>query len=100
MVDAAEQIPVVYGDEFCPSASRLKQELQNRKISFEWRDVYRDPNYQPELKKLARGNLSVPTVVFPDGTVMVEPSTSAVLNKLNPQQSSPGILSRLFKRSR
>jgi hypothetical protein len=34
------------------------------------------------LKALARGYLSVPTLVFPDGSVMIEPSSRSVLLKL------------------
>ena len=74
---------VVYGHAYCPGARRLRTALEERKIDHEWRDVRDgDPRYQGELKELARGYLSVPTVVFPDGTLMVEPYVNDVLDKI------------------
>jgi len=57
--------------------------LAEHHIEHEWRDV-RDgePRFRDELRQLARGYLSVPTVIFPDGTVMVEPRPEDVLGKL------------------
>ena len=47
---------------------------------YEWRDIVDgDPDFKDELSLLARGHLSVPTVVFPDGEVMVEPNPKEVL---------------------
>jgi hypothetical protein len=41
-----------------------------------------DSAYREELMPLASGFLSVPTLVFPDGEVMVEPNPKRVLEKL------------------
>lgn len=100
---------IVYGHDFCPLSRSVKRALNDNQIAFEWRDVETgDPRYKDELKKLARGYLSVPTVVFPDGTVMVEPNSTAVLKKLAsnhpaepasapaPDKGNTGILARLF----
>ena len=61
----------------------LAEVLAEHHIEHEWRDV-RDgePRFRDELRQLARGYLSVPTVIFPDGTVMVEPRPEDVLGKL------------------
>jgi mycoredoxin len=100
---------IVYGHDFCPLSRSVKRALNDNHIEYEWRDVDSgDPRYKDELKKLARGYLSVPTVVFPDGTVLVEPNSTAVLKKLAsdhpaepasapaPDKGNTGILSRLF----
>lgn len=90
---------IVYGNGHCWMARSLRRALDENGIRYEWRDVEDgEPRYKDDLRKLARGYLSVPTVVFPDGTVMVEPSASMVLNRLDPQPASPSLLSRLFKR--
>ena len=88
----------MYGHDFCPQAWVLKREFAKRQIDHEWRDIANgDPAYQEELKLLARGFLSVPTVVFPDGTVMVEPGPKKVLEKLGiVDERKPGILGQLF----
>jgi mycoredoxin len=100
---------IVYGHDFCPLSRSVRRALNENHIAFEWRDVETgDPSYRDELKKLASGFVSVPTVIFPDGTVMVEPNSTAVLKKLAAEQpaepaSAPApdkgkgsILSRIF----
>jgi hypothetical protein len=74
----------VYGHAYCPGARRLRTALDDRKVTYEWRDIREgDPRFENQLKELANGYLSVPTLIFPDGTLMVEPLLNEVLNKLN-----------------
>ncbi len=74
---------IIYGHSFCLQAQLLANELTKQQILYEWRDVLEGPgHFQEELKLLANGNLSVPTIIFPDGTVMVEPWPGQVLEKL------------------
>ena len=88
---------IVYGHHYCGSALLLARALAEHHIDHEWRDVADgEPRFKGELRQLARGYLSVPTVVFPDGTVMVEPWPDDVLSKLSLRQ--PGLIERLFRR--
>ena len=74
---------IVYGHDYCGLSQMLAEALAEHHIDHEWRDVKNgEPRFQDELRKLARGYLSVPTVIFPDGTVMVEPRPNKVLEKL------------------
>ena len=74
---------IVYGHAYCWQAALLADALREHQIDHDWRDVVEgDSVYRDELKKLARGYLSVPTVIFPDGTVMVEPLPDQVLDKI------------------
>lgn len=76
---------IVYGRKSCGSARWLSEVLDENSVHYEWRDIaLGEPRFQSELRALARGYLSVPTVVFGDGTVMVEPRPDQVLNKLRP----------------
>lgn len=87
---------VVYGHDYCGQARMLADALKKHAIEHEWRDIRTgDPAYKDELRELARGYLSVPTVVFPDGTVMVEPWPETVLEKLGKRQ--PGVVEKLGK---
>jgi glutaredoxin len=89
---------IVYGHDFCWQARRLASVLDKYGIRYEWRDVSEgEPRYQDELRRLTRGNLSVPTVVFLDGTVMVEPWPDDVLKKLSAPR--PNRLKRLFRQT-
>ena len=90
---------IVYGHDYCGQALALKHLLAVYNIQHEWRDVMKgDPRFRNELEKLARGNLSVPTVIFPDGTVIVEPMPSQVLNRLQPRQ--PNLVERWLRWTR
>ena len=84
---------IVYGHDSCWQARRLALTLEKLKIDHEWRDIMNgDPVYAEELKALARGYLSVPTVIFPDGTVMVEPYADDVIAEL--KRTHPGLLKK------
>jgi mycoredoxin len=86
---------IVYGHDLCGQSQLLKRALHDHHIEHEWRDVLTgDPRFRDELEELARGNLSVPTVIFPDGTVIVEPRPSQVLNHL--QAGRPNLVERLL----
>lgn len=89
---------IVFGHDNCGLSRWLAQELEHEQIAHEWRDVLKgDPRFKAELRALAHGYLSVPTVVFPDGTVMVEPRPDEVLSKLRvPNQRRPSWLERLL----
>ncbi len=74
---------IVYGHGDCALSLWLALSLKENHIEHEWRDVRKgEPRFKGELKELTHGNLSVPTVIFPDGTVMVEPRPDQVLDKL------------------
>jgi mycoredoxin len=89
MDNVARNALIVYGHDYCGQARALKKALTQHQVAHEWRDVLQgDARYRDELKQLARGNLSVPTVIFPDGTVMVEPLTDAVLDYLKLREPS------------
>jgi len=74
---------IVYGHEYCADAIYLQSYLNRNAIDYEWRDIANgDSHFKDELRLLARGYLSVPTVVFPDGEMLVEPNPREVLARL------------------
>ena len=74
---------IIYGHDYCGQARRLARTLNQKEIEYEWRDIHNgDPAWKEELRSLAKGYLSVPTVVFLDGKVMVEPWPEEVLDHL------------------
>jgi len=74
---------IVYGHAFCPDVFRLRRILEREGIAYEWRNIVGgDPRWTDELRLLAKGYLSVPTVVFPDGQVLVEPDPRELLARL------------------
>jgi len=74
---------IVYGHQYCPEVYFLRSALHQHGVEYEWRDVAgSDPGVREELRAMARGYLSVPTVILPDGEVLVEPNPRQVLDKL------------------
>jgi mycoredoxin len=72
----------VYGTTWCPDCLRAKQVLARHSISYDWIDISSDAEARAYLEKINRGNRSVPTIVFTDGSIMVEPSNSELEKKL------------------
>jgi mycoredoxin len=71
-----------YGTNWCPSSRRAKKILVDRGIDFEWINIDEDPDGREFVMEVNNGNRSVPTIVFPDGDILVEPSSAQLSNKL------------------
>jgi mycoredoxin len=78
---APEQIKI-YGTKWCPDCVRAKQVLNKNKVPFTWVDVEEDEAACRYVEKINGGYKSVPTLVFPDGSVMVEPGKAELEKKL------------------
>ena len=72
----------VYGTRWCPDCRRAKQVLDRHNIPFLWIDIEDDAAAMSYVQKVNGGYRSVPTIVFPDGSVLVEPANEALEKKL------------------
>jgi len=93
---------IVYGHDHCPHSRFMAKALKKYGVNHEWRDVNQgQQDFAHELRQLANGHLSVPTVIFPDGTVMVEPWPTQVLRKMGIQPTGwlDKLVDRLQKKS-
>ena len=79
---AAERQIKVYGTSWCPDCARTRQFLTRRGIPFAWSDIEEDEEGCAYVEQVNKGNRSVPTIVFPDGSIMVEPSNAELEKKL------------------
>ena len=72
----------VYGVSWCPDCRRSRAVLDETNIPYVWIDI--DENKLGEKFVLAtnRGNRSVPTIIFPDGSVLVEPGSGQLRQTL------------------
>ena len=57
--------------------------MTEKGIDFEWINIDKDMEGREYVMKVNNGYRSVPTIVFPDGEILVEPSSSKLLAKLN-----------------
>ncbi len=74
----------IYGTSWCPDTARARQCLSRRNIPFVWCDIEKDKEGCAFVEKVNGGNRSVPTIVFPDGSILVEPSNFELEKKLGP----------------
>jgi mycoredoxin len=73
---------IMYGTTWCPDCYRAKSFFNTRGITFKWIDIGNDPKAASEVERMNKGNRSVPTIVFPDGSILVEPSNAELEKKL------------------
>ena len=78
----------VYGTEWCGDCKRAKKVLDERKVTYNWTDIDKDHNLMEYVKELNNGKSIVPTIVFPDGSILVEPSNVQLIEKLELQTLS------------
>ena len=72
----------VYGASWCPDCRRAKRFLGDQRISFEWHDIEVDPDGVRIVHERNGGNNIIPTIVFPDGSHLSEPSNEELAQKL------------------
>jgi glutaredoxin len=72
----------VYGTEWCGDCFRTRQYLKRISIPFTFINIDRDKDAEQFVLHTNRGMRSVPTIVFEDGTVLVEPSNQELADKL------------------
>jgi glutaredoxin len=74
---------VMYAVEWCPDCRRAKFFFKRKKIEVLEVDVNTDTKAEAFVKELNHGNRSVPTIILPDGSLMVEPSSEELENKFS-----------------
>ena len=72
----------MYGTKWCPDCARARQILKKHNITYDWIDIEQDEKACAYVVKVNGGYQSVPTIVFPDDSVLVEPSNAALEKKL------------------
>jgi len=72
----------VYGAHWCPDCRRSKQFLGEHQIAYAWVDIEQDPAAEQYVIEKNDGKRIIPTVVFADGSFLVEPSNAELAAKL------------------
>ena len=72
----------MYATSWCGFCRRLKSQLAREGIEVADIDIERDPAAADYVMSVNGGNQTVPTVVFPDGTALTNPSAAEVRNRL------------------
>lgn len=72
----------MYTTTWCGYCVRLKKALQNEGIAWTEVDIENDPAAADFVMSVNGGNQTVPTVKFPDGSALTNPSIKDVKAKL------------------
>ena len=72
----------VYGTPWCGDCKRALRVLDQYQASYQYVNIEVDESARSYVEQVNRGFQSVPTIVFPDGSVLVEPSSSVLTQKL------------------
>ncbi len=74
---------VIYGTMWCGDCRRARAVFDRLQVPYRWVDVDRDVDAARLVESLNRGFRSVPTILWPDGSMLVEPSSEELARKLS-----------------
>ena len=76
------KIEVVFGTEWCGDCKRSKKFLDENNVPYKWIDIDYDEEAKEKAARLNGGQWRVPTIVFSDGSILIEPSDEELKKKL------------------
>lgn len=79
----------MYTTPWCGYCRRLKSQLAREGIELSEVDIERNPAAADYVMAVNGGNQTVPTVVFPDGTALTNPSAAQVAQRLRELTTRP-----------
>ena len=72
----------VFGAFWCPDCRRSKQFLGENQIPYNWVNIEEDEQAERRVIEMNDGKRIIPTMVFADGSTLVEPSNAELAAKL------------------
>jgi glutaredoxin len=80
----SEKLEIIkfYGASWCADCHRAIRFLNENDVKFDITNIDEDMNAADEVTKINKGYKSIPTIVFSDNTILVEPSNQQLAEKL------------------
>jgi len=72
----------VYGTTWCSDCKRAKRFLGDQQVEYTWIDVEQNEDARAFVEDHNDGKTIIPTIVFDDGSILVEPSNAQLAQKL------------------
>ena len=72
----------VYGAPWCPDCRRSKEFLGEQRVRYIWVDIDQDEEGRKYVQQANNGKQIIPTIVFADGSILVEPTNAELASKL------------------
>mgnify|MGYP001345730708 CR=1 FL=1 len=76
---------IVYSTVWCPDCKRAKKFFGEQRVPYTNIDIEQDSEAMAFVEKVNEGKRIIPTIVFPDGSILVEPSNAELAAKLGLQ---------------
>ena len=80
-----ESVIKFYGAQWCPDCRRSRTFLGEHRVPYQFIDVDQDTDAQVYVQQINDNRLIIPTILFPDGSILVEPSDAELAEKLGLQ---------------
>jgi len=74
-----------YGAHWCPDCRRSRTFLGEHRVPYQYFDVDQDTEAQAYVQQINDNRLIIPTILFSDGSILVEPSDAELAEKLGLQ---------------
>ncbi len=78
-------IITVYSTVWCPDCKRAKKFFGEQRVPYTNIDIEQDAEAMAFVEKVNNGKHVIPTIVFPDGSTLIEPSNAELAAKLGLQ---------------
>jgi thioredoxin reductase (NADPH) len=75
----------IFGTVWCPDCKRAKKFFGEQRISYENVDIEQDPAAMLFVEHMNGGKRIIPTIIFPDGSFLSEPTNAELAQKLGLQ---------------
>jgi thioredoxin reductase (NADPH) len=72
----------LYGTNWCSDCKRSKKFLGEQRVHYEFINIEEDMEGQAFVQRVQNGGLTIPTIVFEDGSLLIEPSNAELAAKL------------------
>jgi glutaredoxin-like protein len=77
-----EKSIIIYGTWWCGDCFRTRRFFDKNKITYQWVDIDKDQKAEEFVIMTNNGMRSVPTILFEDGSILVEPTNAELHDKL------------------
>jgi mycoredoxin len=94
MTELIEENIILYSSRWCGHSLRVEKFLTRHEIKVERISIDGNSPARQKLIEINSGYASVPTLIFPDGSVLTEPTFSDLREKLA-MDPEPGMTDRL-----
>jgi len=76
------KIIVLYSTTWCPDCKRSRKFLDEHSVEYLDVDIGKDNDAMAFLEQISKQRIHIPTIIFPDGTVVIEPTDDDLSKKL------------------